>query len=107
LQGAEEDPLARARGGAILVTRRGSIVMRAEGRGKRLVFREGVAAEEATGAVREWLAYVNRTQHSARRRDLTVESIDGEPALRSPLADALRAAGFRLATDGLRWYPPI
>ena len=108
LQGVDADPLARARGGAILVTRRGSIVLRVESRGRRLVFRDGIDDVEATAAVREWLAYVTRTQSAHRRlRDITIELIDGDPAIRSARADAVRAAGFRLTTDGLRWYAAI
>jgi ATP-dependent helicase Lhr and Lhr-like helicase len=108
LQGVDADPLARARGGAILVMRRGSIVLRVEARGRRLVFREGIDDADATAAVREWLAYVTRAQSPhGRRRDITVEMIDGEPAIRSARADAVRAAGFRLTTDGLRWYAAI
>jgi hypothetical protein len=42
---------------------------------------------------------------SARRaRDLTVETINGEAAATSPLAQAFIAAGLRLTTAGLRHY---
>jgi ATP-dependent Lhr-like helicase len=108
LHGAEPDPLARPRGRAILVMRRGIVILSVEGRGRRLSVREGTSADDVAGAVREWLAYTSRAQSSVRRRrDITVELIDGEAALQSPHADALRVAGFRLTSDGLRWYAAI
>jgi ATP-dependent Lhr-like helicase len=108
LHGADPDPLARPRGRAILVMRRGTVILSVEGRGRRLSVRADAGADDVAGAVREWLASTSRAQSSARRRrDITVELIDGEAALQSPHADALRAAGFRLTSDGLRWYSAI
>jgi ATP-dependent Lhr-like helicase len=108
LYGAEPEALGRTRGGAVLVTRRGMVILRAERRGSRVTVREETDADTVTGAAREWLAHVARGQASTRRRrDITIETIDGVPALRSPHADALRAAGFRLTSDGLRWYAAI
>jgi ATP-dependent Lhr-like helicase len=108
LHGADPDPLGRPRGGATLVTRRGVVILSAERRGSRLMVREGTDAETVARAAREWLAYVARGQASTRRRrDITIESIDGAPAARSAHADAVRAAGFRLTSDGLRWYAAI
>jgi ATP-dependent Lhr-like helicase len=108
LYGAEPDPLGRTRAGAVLVTRGGVVILRAERRGSRLTVRDGSDADTVSGAAREWLAHVARGQASTRRRrDITIETIDGVPALRSTHADALRAAGFRLTSDGLRWYAAI
>ena len=108
LYGVEPDPLGRPRGGAVLVTRRGEVILSVERRGARLMIREGTDPETVVAAAREWLAYVQRGQTSTRRRrDIVVESIDGLPALQSPHADAFRAAGFRLTSEGLRWYAAI
>ena len=108
LYGADGDPLGRPRGGAVLVMRRGEVILSAERRGQRLTIREDAVAETVAAAAREWLAYVQRGQSSTRRRrDITVETVDGEPAMRSRHADALRAAGFRLTSEGLRWYAAI
>jgi ATP-dependent Lhr-like helicase len=108
LYGSDPDPLGRPRGGAVLVTRRGEVILSAERRGARVLIREGTDAETVVAAVREWLAYVQRGQAATRRRhDIVVETIDDVPALQSPHADALRAAGFRLTSEGLRWYAAI
>jgi ATP-dependent Lhr-like helicase len=108
LHGVEADRLARPRGRAVLVLRRGLVILSVEGRGRRIALRERTDAETLSGAIREWLEYVRRAQSaSRRRRDITIETIDGASALRSPHADIFRAAGFRLTSDGLRWYAAI
>ena len=43
-------------------------------------------------------------QGRTRRRDLVIETIDGERAAGSRYADALREAGFRSMGTGLRYY---
>jgi hypothetical protein len=92
----------------VLVTRRGIVLLSAERRGRRLAIREATDAGTVAAAAREWLAFVQRGQASARRRrDITIETIDGVPAMRSAHGDALRAAGFRLTSEGLRWYATI
>jgi hypothetical protein len=40
-------------------------------------------------------------------RDVIVETIDGQPASGSAHSDALRAAGFRRSTTGLRYYRAV
>jgi hypothetical protein len=40
-------------------------------------------------------------------RDITIETIDGQPASGSAHLDAFRAAGFRRGTIGLRYYRSI
>jgi ATP-dependent Lhr-like helicase len=108
LHGAEPDPLGRPRGRGVLVTRRGVVLLSAERRGRRLAIRAATDAGTVAAAAREWLAFAQRGQASARRRrDITIETIDGVPAMRSAHADALRAAGFRLTSEGLRWYATI
>ncbi|HUF30004.1 MAG TPA: DEAD/DEAH box helicase [Gemmatimonadaceae bacterium] len=109
LQGADPDPLGRPRGGsAMLVTHRGVVVLRVEGRGRRLTIRPELDTAALIEAVFAWLAAVVHGQSSTRRRrDITVETIGGIPALQSEHADALRRAGFRLTSEGLRWYASI
>jgi ATP-dependent Lhr-like helicase len=109
LHGMDPDPLGRPRGGsAILVTHRGVVVLRVEGRGRRLTVRPDLDDAALIEAVRAWLDAVMRGQTATRRRrDIIVETVDGTPALQSEHADSLRRAGFRLTSEGLRWYAAI
>jgi hypothetical protein len=109
LNGVDPDPLGRPRGSsAILVTHRGVVVLRVEGRGRRLTVRQDLDTGALIDAVRAWLDAVMHGQTATRRRrDITVETIDGTPALQSEHADTLRRAGFRLTSEGLRWYAAI
>lgn len=109
LNGVDPDPLGRPRGSsAILVTHRGVVVLRVEGRGRRLTVPQDLDTGALIDAVRAWLDSVMRGQIATRRRrDITVETIDGTPALQSEHADTLRRAGFRLTSEGLRWYAAI
>jgi ATP-dependent Lhr-like helicase len=106
--GSVADPLARPRGaGAMLATRTGKIVLVAEGRGTRLRVREGATAEEVREAVRALAERLVARQRGSRRRDLVVETIDGERAALSRWSDALREAGFRSMGTGLRYYAGV
>jgi ATP-dependent Lhr-like helicase len=108
--GSVADPLARPRGGgagAVLVTRAGRIVLVAEGRGARLRVREGATAEEVREAAKALAQRLMARQRGARRRDLVVETIDGERAAMSRWSDALREAGFRGMGTGLRYYAGV
>jgi len=96
----ERDPLTRPRGaGAILVTRRGVVVLAAEGRGRRVRLAPGLTDEEVTAAVRALVEYLGRGAGSGegdpRRRPRSLETIDGIAAASSPRAAAVRRAGFR------------
>ena len=103
--GTEVDPLARPRGaGALLATRGGRIVLVAEGRGTRLRVREGATEVDVRDAARALAERMMTRQRMARRRDLVVETIDGEPAAYSRWAPALKEAGFRDMGTGLRYY---
>jgi ATP-dependent Lhr-like helicase len=106
--GIEPDPLARPRGaGALLVTRGGKIVLVAEGRGSRLRIREGATAADVRDAARALAERLLTRQRTARRRDLVVETIDGERAAVSRWADALREAGFKSMGTGLRYFAEV
>jgi ATP-dependent Lhr-like helicase len=106
--GAEADPLARPRGaGALLVTRAGRIILTAEGRGTKLRVREGASSDDVREAARALAIRLSQRQGSGRRRDVVVETIDGERAAGSRHATALRDAGFKGMGTGLRWYAGI
>jgi len=103
--GVAADPLARPRGaGALIVTRGGRIVLTAEGRGTRLRVRDGANPAEVRDAARALAERLAERAVAGRRRDILVETIDGERAAASPLAGALREAGFRSAGTALRYY---
>ena len=103
--GTEADPLARPRGaGALLVTRSGRIVLAAEGRGAKLRVGEGATMDDVREAAHALAVRLTQRQGTGRRRDVIVESIDGERAAGSRYATALRDAGFKGMGTGLRWY---
>ena len=105
LDGIDRDPLARPRGaGALLVTRGGRVVLAVEGRGRRLNVAPDVTPGTVTNAAAALAAHLTHGERSIRRsRGIQVETIDGRPALSSPHAPALQAAGFRRETSGLRY----
>jgi ATP-dependent Lhr-like helicase len=106
--GTEVDPLARPRGaGATLVTRAGRIVLAAERRGARLRVRHDATPVEVAAAVRALAERLLAQQERMRRRDLIVETIDGERAVSSRWASVLRDAGFRSMGTGLRYYVDV
>jgi ATP-dependent Lhr-like helicase len=103
--GTESDPLSRPRGaGALLVTRGGRIVLVAERRGGRLRIADGASPEEVGEAARALAVRLTARQGTARRKDVVIETIDGERAALSRHANALRDAGFKGMGTGLRWY---
>jgi ATP-dependent Lhr-like helicase len=103
--GVVADPLARPRGaGALLVTRGGRIVLTAEGRGARLRVQDGATAADVRDAARALAERLTARQGTARRRDVILETINGERAASSRYASALREAGFKGMGTGLRWY---
>jgi len=87
---------------ALLVSIGGRVVMIAERRGSRVVVRPATDEQTVTRAAE---ALVNHL--SARiRRDLVLETIDGQPAAGSPHAPAFAATGFRRGATGLRFLRP-
>jgi len=102
--GVEVDPLARPRGaGALLVTIAGRVVLVAEARGTKLRVRADATPTQVSSAARA-LAERLIARQGRRRRDVVVESVDGERAVGSRWADALRDAGFKGMGTGLRYY---
>jgi ATP-dependent Lhr-like helicase len=103
---ADRDPLSRPRGaGAVLVTRRGVVMLAAEGRGRRVVVAPGLSDSDLTAASRALAEYLSRGDAGHRRhRASTLETIDGLPAISSPRAAVFRQLGFRHGGLGLD-YP--
>jgi ATP-dependent helicase Lhr and Lhr-like helicase len=100
----ERDPLTRPRGsGAILVTRRGSVVLAAEGRGRRIRLARELDDEALFGAISALIEYLAIGEAADRRRLRTLETIDGQPAATSPRVGVFRRAGFRLGGMELDW----
>jgi ATP-dependent Lhr-like helicase len=103
-QHSARDPFVRPRSrGALLVTIDGIVVLIAERRGGRIVIRPGTEDATVTDAARALVAHL-----SARvSKDITVETVDGQPASGSRYLEAFRAAGFKRGTTGLRYYRPV
>jgi ATP-dependent Lhr-like helicase len=103
--GVEVDPLARPRGaGALLVTIAGRVVVVAEGRGTKLRVRADATPTEVSSAARALAERLVARQRRGRRRDVVVETVDGERAVGSRWVSALREAGFKGMGTGLRYY---
>ena len=95
------DPFVKPRSrGALLVTLDGLVVMIAERRGERILIRPSTSDAVVTRAAAALVAHLG----AQTTRDITVETIDGQPASGSRHLDAFRAAGFRRGTVGLRYY---
>jgi hypothetical protein len=106
--GVEADPLARPRGaGATLVTMGGKIVLAAESKGSRIRVSGGASSDEVREAARELGERLVRRHGAARRRDLVVETIDGERAAGSRWAEAFLEAGYRGMGTGLRYFAGV
>jgi ATP-dependent Lhr-like helicase len=103
--GIEADPLARPRGaGALIVTMGGRIILTAERRGSRIRVGGGVSSDEVTEAASALGQRLVRRHGAARRKDVVVETIDGERAAGSRWADAFREGGFKGTGTTLRYY---
>ncbi len=104
-EGTEADPLARPRGaGAMLVTTGGRIVLSSEARGTRVRVGAQASTDDVIEAARALAERLVRRYGKARRRDVIVETIDGERAPGSRWADAFVEAGYRVMAGGLRYY---
>ena len=105
--GDDERPqLARPRGrGALLVTRRGRVIIAVEARGRRVNIAADATPDDVAAAVASLVEHLTLPlPGGGRRRDLEVETIDGAAATRSPHATAFTALGFR--RDGLKLRKP-
>jgi ATP-dependent Lhr-like helicase len=106
--GVSVDPLARPRGpGATLVTRGGRIILSAESRGARLRVRQDASSDDVREAAQALGDRLVARYGLARRRDVIVETIDGERAAGSRWAEAFLEAGYRSMGTGLRYYAAV
>jgi ATP-dependent Lhr-like helicase len=89
--------IARPRGrGGLLVTRRGRVVIAAEGRGRRVTVSGDASEEDVRLGVVSLVAHLTLPLPGGQRRhDLDIETIDGAAATKSPHAAAFVEAGFR------------
>ena len=107
LESIARGSLVRPRGaGALLLTRRGLVLMNAEARGRRISIAGDASDADITEAARLLGEYLSRGTPAGARaaRDPRIETINGEPAGASAHADAIMNAGWRRATDGLVFY---
>jgi ATP-dependent Lhr-like helicase len=106
--GVEADALAHPRGtGATLVTVGGRIVLAAESKGARIRVRADASSDEVREAAEALGQRLVRRNGPARRRDVVVETIDGERAAGSRWADAFTEAGYRGMGTGLRYFAGV
>jgi ATP-dependent Lhr-like helicase len=93
--------IAKPRGrGALLVTRRGQVVLSAEARGWRIAISPEASDDDVTLAAASLVAHLTLPLPAGQRRqDLGIETIDGAAATRSHHVEAFVNAGFR--RDGL------
>ena len=107
LESIARGSLVRPRGaGALLLTRRGIVIMNAEGRGRRISIATDASDADVTAAARLLGGYLSRATPAGARapRDPRIETINSEPAGTSAHAEAIMDAGWRRATDGLVFY---
>ena len=107
LESIARGSLVRPRGAdALLLTRRGSVIMNAEGQGKRISIASDASDVDVTEASRLLGEYLSRGTPAGARaaRDPRIEIVNGEAAGASAHADAIMDAGWRRATDGLVFY---
>ena len=106
--GVELDPLARPRGaGAVLVTSDGEIVLSAEARGTRVRVASNASADDVIEAARVLGDRLVRRFGKAQRRDVIVETINGERAVDSRWTNSFIDAGFRVMSSTLRYYAGV
>jgi ATP-dependent Lhr-like helicase len=100
--------LERPRGsGALLVTRRGRVLLAVEGRGRRVTIAPELADADVTVAARALGEHLTRGESPAfrrRPREPKLETIDGVPAALNSRVAAFVAAGWRRGTEGLTYF---
>lgn len=93
--GGTVDPLTRPRGlGALLFTHLGRVVMTAEQKSARLRVAADASEAEVLAAARALIAHHAPARGTLRRRDVIVETVDGEKATHSRWNAVLRDAGM-------------
>ncbi|MEO8880590.1 MAG: hypothetical protein ABI446_09350, partial [Gemmatimonadaceae bacterium] len=107
LESIAKGSLVRPRGaGALLLTRRGTVIMNSEGRGKRVSIASDASDANVTEAAKLLGEYLSRGTPAGARaaRDPRIENINGEAAGASAHVEAIMDGGWRRATDGLVFY---
>jgi len=107
LESIARGSLVRPRGaGALLLTRRGVVMMNAEGRGRRVSIASDASDADIAAAARLLGEYLTRGAQAGARseRDPQIELVNGEAAGASAHADAIMDGGWRRATGGLVYY---
>ena len=107
LESIARGSLVRPRGaGALLVTRRGNVIMNAEARGKRISIAPDASDADITVAAKLLGEYLSRDVLAGARgaRDPSIELVNGEAAGASAHVAAIMDAGWRRATGGLVFY---
>lgn len=103
-QDPARDAFVRPRSrGALLITIAGTVVMIAERRAERILIRPDTPEASVTRAAAALAEYLG----ARSTKDVTVETIDGQPASGSRYLDAFRAAGYKRGTVGLRFYRKV
>ena len=107
-EGVAVDPLARPRGtGAMLVTRGGRIVLSVESRGARIRVAERAAEDDVREAAMELGRHLVTRRRTSKKRDMVVDTIDGERAAGSRWTEAFLEAGYRSMGTGLRYLAGV
>ncbi|MDQ2929313.1 MAG: hypothetical protein M3Y05_00620, partial [Gemmatimonadota bacterium] len=107
LESIAKGSLVRPRGaGALLLTRRGTVIMNSEGRGRRISIAADASDADVTEAAKLLGECLSRGTPAGARaeRDPRIENINGEAAGTSAHVEAIMDAGWRRATDGLVFY---
>jgi ATP-dependent Lhr-like helicase len=108
LQGVDRESISRPRGsGAQIVTVSGKVILSTEARGRRVRIRAGADPATVRAALESLVAQLTARRGTERRRDVIVETIDGEGATGSAWAPVLRDAGFRNDGSALRFYAVV
>jgi ATP-dependent Lhr-like helicase len=102
--GGSPDPITQPRGpGALLFTLAGRVIMTAENKGARIRFADAVDPEDVRAAASAFIKLHAPEPGSLRKREVTVETINGEVAGKSSWAKTMREAGMTGRAGALRF----
>ncbi|MGV3710834.1 MAG: DEAD/DEAH box helicase [Gemmatimonas sp.] len=102
--GGAPDPITQPRGpGALMFTREGRVVMTVESKGTRVRIATDAREEDVLAAARAFIKLHAPEPGSVRKRDVTIETVNGEPAAKSSWARVLREAGMTGRAGSLRF----
>jgi len=102
--GGAVDPLTRPRGpGALLITAAGRVIMTSERKGSRVRIAIDATEDDVRAAAASFVTHFAPPPGTMRRRDVVIETIDGEHATRSRWAHVLRESGMTGLAGALRF----